>query len=178
MSAVPLLPAISALAVFHTIKGLGIKASIKWPNDILICGRKVCGILIEHGLINGVVCYSIIGIGININFDTSLYPEIAGFATSISVQLGHELPVGQVALRLYTELEDLYLRSEKPDVILGEWVANMTTIGRRVKVQSGNSAIEGVAEAVNGSGHLVLRLDDGSVQEIVAGDVSLIPGSD
>ena len=178
MPTVPLLPAISALAVFHTVKGLGIEASIKWPNDILIDGRKVCGILIEHGLLNGVVSYSIIGIGININFDTSLYPEIAGFATSISVQLGHEIPVDQVALRLYTELEELYLRSEKPDLILGEWAINMNTIGRRVKVQSGNSVIQGVAESINGSGHLVLRLEGGSVQEIVAGDVSLIPGND
>jgi BirA family biotin operon repressor/biotin-[acetyl-CoA-carboxylase] ligase len=177
MSTVSLLPAISALAVFHTIKGLGIEAGIKWPNDILIGGRKVCGILIEHGLTNGIVCYSIMGIGININFDTGQYPEIAGFATSLSVQLGHDLPVGQVALRLYTELEYFYLRSEKPDLILGEWAANMNTMGRRVKVQSGNSTIEGVAEAINGSGHLVLRLDDGSVQEIVAGDVSLITGS-
>jgi BirA family biotin operon repressor/biotin-[acetyl-CoA-carboxylase] ligase len=174
--AVPLLPAISALAVFRTINWLGIEASIKWPNDILISGRKVCGILIEHGLINGAVCYSIMGIGININFDTGLYPEIAGFATSLSTELGHELPVGLVALRVYTELEDLYLQSAQPDMILGEWAANMHSIGRRVKVQSGNRVVEGVAETINRSGHLVLRLDDGSAQEIVAGDVSLIPG--
>ena len=178
MPVLPLLPAISALAVFRTVKWLGIEASIKWPNDILIGGRKVCGILIEHGLINGVVCYSIMGIGININFNASLYPEIAGIATSLSIELGHELQVGRVALHLYTELEDLYLQSAKPDVILGEWAANMTTIGRRVKVQSGNSVIEGVAETLNRSGHLVLRLDDGSAQEILAGDVSLIPGND
>ncbi|MEI6186689.1 MAG: biotin--[acetyl-CoA-carboxylase] ligase [Dehalococcoidia bacterium] len=177
MSAVHLLPAISALAVFRTIKGLGIAAGIKWPNDILIGGRKVCGILIEHGLTDGIVSYSIIGIGININFDTGLYPEIAGLATSLSLQLGHELPVGQVALRVYTELEDLYLQTEKPAAIISQWAAGMDTIGRRVKVQSGNSAIEGVAESINGSGHLVLRLDDGSTQEILAGDVLPIPGS-
>ncbi len=177
MSVLPLLPAISALAVFRTIKATGIEAGIKWPNDILIGGRKVCGILIEHTLVNGVVSYSVIGIGININFDTGLYPEIAGFATSLSVELGHELPVGQVALRLYTELEALYLRSNKPDLILSEWAANMITIGRHVKVQSGNNTIVGTAESINGSGHLILRLDDGSTQEIVAGDVSLIQGS-
>jgi len=177
MTAVPLLPAVSALAVFRTIKWLGIEASIKWPNDILIRGLKVCGILIEHGLINGIVCYSIVGIGININFDTRLYPEIAGFATSLSIELGRELPVGRVALRLYTELEELYLRSKKPDLILGEWAANMDTIGQHVKVQSGNSVIQGVAETINGAGHLVLRLDDGSAQEILAGDVSPIPGN-
>jgi BirA family biotin operon repressor/biotin-[acetyl-CoA-carboxylase] ligase len=177
MPAVHLLPAISALAVFRTIKGLGIAAGIKWPNDILIGGRKVCGILIEHGLTGGIVSYSIVGIGININFDTGLYPEIAGLATSLSLQLGHELPVGQVALRVYTELEALYLQTVKPAAIISQWAAGMDTIGRRVKVQSGNSAIEGVAESINGSGHLVLRLDDGSTQEILAGDVLPIPGS-
>jgi len=173
----PLLPAISALAVFRTIKTLGIKAEIKWPNDILIVGRKVCGILIEHGLTDGAVRYSIMGIGININFDTSRYPDIAGFATSLSVELGHEIPVGQVALRLYTELENLYLRSKEPDAILTEWAANMITIGSRVKVRSANRYIEGMAEAINKSGHLLLRQDDGSVQEILAGDVSLITDS-
>jgi BirA family biotin operon repressor/biotin-[acetyl-CoA-carboxylase] ligase len=177
MSAVHLLPAISALSVFRTIKGLGIDAGIKWPNDILISGRKVCGILIEHGLTNGAVSYSIIGIGVNINFDTGLYPEIATLATSLSAQLGHELPVGRVALDVYTELEALYLQTSKPDTIIAEWAAGMHTLGRRVKVQSGNSAIEGVAESINGSGYLVLRLDDGSAQEIMAGDVSPIPGS-
>ena len=177
MSAVHLLPAISALSVFRTVKRLGIEAGIKWPNDILIGGRKVCGILIEHGLINGAVSYSIIGIGININFDTGLYPEIATLATSLSAQLGHELPVGKVALDVYTELEALYLQAAKPGAIIAEWTAGMHTIGRRVKVQSGNNAIEGVAESINGSGHLVLRLDDGSAQEILAGDVSPVPGS-
>jgi len=175
MSAVPLLPAISALAVLRTIRGLDIEASIKWPNDILISGRKVCGILIEHGLINGIICYSIMGIGININFDTRLFPEIAGLATSLSMQLGHELPVGRIALHLYTELEDLYLQSSKPEVILREWAAHMDTIGRRVNIQLGNSTIEGTAEAINASGHLVLRLDNGSAQEIVAGDVTPLP---
>jgi len=176
MSAVHLLPAISALSVFRTIKGLGIEAGIKWPNDILIGGRKVCGILIEHGLVNGVISYSIIGIGININFDTGLYPEIAALATSLSAQLGHEMPVGRVALGVYTELEALYLQAAKPDVIIGEWAAAMHTLGRRVKIQSGNSSIEGVAESINGAGHLVLRLDDGSTQEILAGDVLAVHG--
>ena len=176
-SVLPLLPAISALAVFRTVKSLGINAEIKWPNDILIGGRKVCGILIEHGLTSGAVRYSIMGIGININFDTSLYPEIAGFATSLSVELGHELPVGQVALRLYIELEGLYLRSMEPDAILTEWATNMITIGSRVKVKSANREIEGMAEGINGSGHLLLRQDDGIVQEILAGDVSLITDS-
>jgi len=174
MSTVHLLPAITALAVFRTIKSLGIEATIKWPNDILIGGRKVCGILIEHGLADNVICYSVIGIGININFDTGLYPEIANIATSLSVQLGHELPVGQVALRLYTELDGLYLKTAEPDTILSEWAANMNTIGQRVKVQSGNSIIEGIAESVNRSGHLLLRMDDNSVRDIVAGDVSII----
>jgi BirA family biotin operon repressor/biotin-[acetyl-CoA-carboxylase] ligase len=174
MSDLPLLPAITALAVFRTIRALGIEAGIKWPNDILIGGRKVCGILIEHGLNEGVIRYSIVGIGININFDTAQYPEIAGFATSLSVELGHELPVGQVALRLYRELEVMYLRRREPDSILTEWAANMITIGKQVKVKLANGDIEGIAEGINRSGYLLLRKDDGSLQEIMAGDVSLI----
>jgi BirA family biotin operon repressor/biotin-[acetyl-CoA-carboxylase] ligase len=172
-----LLPALSSVAVFRTLANIGIKAGIKWPNDVLIAGKKVCGILIENCLAEGELRYSIVGIGVNVNFDTSSYPEIAEIATSLSVQLGHEVPVGEVARQLYTELEDIYSKIDDHDLIIGEWSRNMVTIGRRVTADFHGNSIDGTAEEVNRQGNLVVRLADGSIKEIVAGDVIIKNGN-
>ena len=173
LDSVYLLPAISSLAVYRTLGKLGIKAGIKWPNDVLIKGKKVCGILIEHSLTAGELRYSIVGIGINVNFDTGNYPEIADIATSLSAQLGRELSVAEVALSLYTELEAIYINIGEPARIIDEWSRNMVTIGRKVSADFHGSRITGTAEGVNRQGNLVVRLSEGSTREIVAGDVTI-----
>lgn len=167
-----LLPAISAVAVYRVIRRMGINASIKWPNDVVISDKKVCGILIENAFEEGKPVFSIVGIGINVNFDPAGFPEIKDIATSLSAETGKQLSIAEVALSLYSEIEVLYNRINDRDFILGEWTRNMDTIGRRVNVNTGNRTLEGVAEAVNHEGNLVLRLDDGSIQEVMAGDVT------
>jgi BirA family biotin operon repressor/biotin-[acetyl-CoA-carboxylase] ligase len=153
---------------------MGIQASIKWPNDVLISGKKVCGILIENAFNEGNLVYSIIGIGINVNFDTTLFPEIADIATSLSVELRKEISIAEVAINLYSEMENLYDRIDEPDFIFGEWIRHMDTIGKRVSANFGIRTIEGIAESINPDGNLVLRLGDGSLYEVIAGDVTNI----
>ena len=80
--------------------------------------------------------------------------------------------MAEVALNLYSEMEKLYDRIADPAFIMGEWTRHMGTIGRRVTANTGGSTIEGIAQAVNDDGNLILRLDDGSLSEVVAGDVS------
>ena len=172
-----LLPAITSVAVFRTLKRLGVKASIKWPNDVLISGRKVCGILIENCLDRNRLLYSIPGIGINVNFNPAEYTEIADIATSLSIELGHTIPIGQVAVILFNELETLYLAISNPNYIFKEWVQNMDTIGRRIHVRSGEEISEGMAYSISSSGNLILQLDDGSLKEIIAGDVTTLKNS-
>src|SRR4030066_965914 len=88
----PQLVMIASLAVVRAIKNVaGLETRIKWPNDILIKGKKVCGILIENEVKGGRVNFAIIGIGININFDPSAFPEISNIATSLSHELGAEV---------------------------------------------------------------------------------------
>ncbi|RPJ64236.1 MAG: biotin--[acetyl-CoA-carboxylase] ligase [Dehalococcoidia bacterium] len=174
VDALRLLPAIASVAVYKTIEIMGIHASIKWPNDVLISGKKVCGILIENTFNEVNLVYSVIGIGINVNFETTLFPEIADIATSLSIELGKEVSVAEVALNLYSEMENLYDRIDEPDFILGEWIRHMGTIGKRVSAKFGIRTIEGIAQAINPDGNLVLRLDDGSLHEIIAGDVTNI----
>jgi len=134
----------------------------------------VCGILIENGLDGGRLKYSIPGIGININFDTTQYPEIADISTSLSVELGHEIAIGEVAVALCSELEGLYLQISDPAYIIGEWMSNMQTIGRRISVSTGSAIIEGTARSINAAGNLIMALDDGTLKEIIAGDVTIL----
>ncbi|MCX6002155.1 MAG: hypothetical protein NTY79_06445, partial [Chloroflexi bacterium] len=128
---------------------------------------------IEHSLTAGELRYSIVGIGINVNFDTGSYPEIADIATSLSAQLGHELSIAEVALSLYTELEAIYTRTGEPARIIDAWSLNMVTIGRKVSADFHGGRINGTAEGVNLQGNLLVRLSDGSIKEIVAGDVTI-----
>ena len=169
-----LLPAISSLAVIHALHNMGVRADIKWPNDVLIAGKKVCGILIENGFSKVDLSYTVIGIGINVNFATSTFPEIADIATSLSTETGKDMPVEDVALQLYTELEKLYAGIGEEEAVIREWASHMETLGKRVRVSLGSRTIEGVALDVNESGNLLLRLDGGSIQEITAGDVAQV----
>lgn len=169
-----LLPAISSLSVLHTLRKLGIDASIKWPNDILINGKKVCGILIESQFEAGILKYSIIGIGINIKLDVLKHPEIAEISTSISAHTNKSISINEVTLILLTELENLYTRIDDAYRIYTEWLDSMETIGKRVKVNMGKAMEEGTVETVNEEGNLILLRDDGTRIEVIAGDVTLL----
>ena len=173
-SALRLLPAIASLGVLHALKQLGIQAAIKWPNDVLISGKKVSGVLIENRFESGDLKYSVVSIGMNVNLDMTRFPEIRDISTSLSFHLGREIPVCEVALNLYSTFEKFYGNINNPEAILSEWANNMVTMGKRVTVNTGGCVIEGTAEAINREGNLLLRLDSGLKQEIVAGDVSNI----
>ncbi len=164
---------VASVAVVRAIKEVtGIDAQIKWPNDVMIKGKKVCGILIENELKGDKPNFSLIGIGININLNPSIFPEIASLATSLSYETGHEIPRTELARALLLELEKLYLQAQDSDLVYEEWQRNMETLGKVIRVKSGDSVEQGKAETVTKNGNLVLRHSDGSTSEIVAGDVT------
>jgi len=166
---------IASVAVVRAIKSTTcIDSQIKWPNDVMINGKKVCGILIENELKGNTVDFSIIGIGININLDPTAFPEISALATSLSNELGKEVSTAEVARSVLSELEKLYIEAKSGGSVYREWQKNMETIGKLVKVQYLESLEQGQAEAVTREGNLVLRHSDGTVSEIIAGDVTLI----
>ncbi len=173
----PLLPSLimlASLAVVHTIeKNTGLKASIKWPNDVLMRGKKVCGILIENAIEGQRVLYSVIGIGLNVNLDIKEYPQISSLATSLSQELGKEVDRQQVLQSLLEEVEKLYLALRQGISLHREWQARLETLGKRVRASWGDRVEEGYAEAVDEEGGLLLRRSDGSQVKILAGDVTL-----
>jgi len=170
----PSLIMLASLAVVHSIGAVtGLRSQIKWPNDVLVNGRKVCGILIESSVRGNIVDYAIIGIGVNVNLRLSDFPEIQSIATSLSAELGRGVSRLSVIRRLLVEVEGLYLALQAGGSIYEEWRDSLVTLGRRVRVKSGKAVCEGVAESVAKDGSLLLRHSDGSLTKIVAGDATL-----
>jgi BirA family biotin operon repressor/biotin-[acetyl-CoA-carboxylase] ligase len=163
----------AALAVARSIEQvIGLKTSLKWPNDVLIRGKKVCGILIESDLSGSTVSYAIIGIGVNVNFSIARFPEIAGFATTLSDELGSDVPLNDLVGHLLADLDHLY-RCPETEVIYREWRDQLETLGKRVTVTSGKAILQGTAESVTRDGSLIIRREDGTLAQVIAGDVNL-----
>jgi BirA family biotin operon repressor/biotin-[acetyl-CoA-carboxylase] ligase len=164
---------LASLAVIYSIEAVtGLKTQIKWPNDILINGKKVCGILVESDVQRNKLTYAIIGIGINVNFQASDFPEIASFATSLADELGRQVSRVDIIRSLLMEVERLYLPLNT-EFIYREWRERLVTLGKKVQVRWGETVVEGIAESVAQDGSLLLRHSNGSLTRIVGGDVSL-----
>ncbi len=165
---------IASLAVAHCIeKVTALKAQIKWPNDVLVNQKKVCGILIESDVRGNTVDYTIIGIGINVNLRLADFPEIPPTATSLSHELGREVSRLDLIRCLLVETERLYLALSAGEPIHQEWRDRLVTLGKKVQVSSGKARYKGIAESVTSDGSLLLRQSNGSLTKIVAGDVTL-----
>jgi BirA family transcriptional regulator, biotin operon repressor / biotin---[acetyl-CoA-carboxylase] ligase len=163
---------IVAVALVRAIEAVsGRPAAIKWPNDVLLGGRKVSGILIESHLHGESVDFAVVGVGINVNFDPTAFEEIAETATSLSAVTGGEMSREVVLLAFLHQLEACYLAPE--DEIRREWVGRLATLGKAVNASYGRTVEEGIAEAVDEDGALILRRNDGSRVRITAGDVTL-----
>ncbi|MDD4859040.1 MAG: biotin--[acetyl-CoA-carboxylase] ligase [Dehalococcoidales bacterium] len=171
----PYLIMMSALAVARCIETTtGVTAQIKWPNDVLISGKKVCGILAESEVREDKVIHAVIGIGINVVLEPRNYADIAATATSLNAAAGKPVSRVVVIRSLLTELDKLYLNPDRA-AIFREWRNSLVTLGKRVKVTSGGNVTYGIAESVDGDGSLMLRDDNGVLSRIVAGDVTVRP---
>ena len=174
IASLPYLVMIASLAVVHSIEAVtGLKTQIKWPNDILIGGKKVCGILIENEVRGNRVAYASIGIGINVDLKVADFIEISTTATSLRNESDRVVLGTKIIRSLLTELERLYLALPAGEPIYEAWRDRLATLGKRVKVKSGSRTLEGIAEAVDESGALMLRHADGTLTRVIAGDVSL-----
>jgi len=173
----PGLVMVGALAVVYAIKAVtGLSSSIKWPNDVLLNGKKVCGVLIESELRQDSVGYAVIGIGINVNLRLADYPEIASTATSLSDELCRTVSRLVLMGKLLEEIERLYQEIPVGEGVFKQWRDQLVTLGKRITVSWGEESLEGVAESVAPDGSLRLRQLDGSLSQVMAGDVSLRDG--
>ena len=168
----PSLIMLASLAVVHSIETItSLKPQVKWPNDVLINGRKVCGILVESDVRGDIVNYAVIGIGVNVNLRLSAFPGLLPTATSLSDELGGDVSRLDIIRRILVEIERLYLTLPVGGSVYEQWRDRLVTLGKRVCVRSGKTTCEGIAESVTRDGSLLLRHSDGSLTKIVAGDV-------
>lgn len=168
----------AGLAVAEALRKLyGLRVETKWPNDIMIDGRKVCGILAEMNTTGEAVNYVIAGIGVNANFEVEnrFPPELARTATSLKAEVGKEVNLGELFRALIEKLESAYdLFIEKGFApILAEWKKHAVFLRSDVEVMVGTETWRGVAVDVNDDGSLIIRLEDGKVKHVHDGDVSL-----
>lgn len=168
------------LAVVGAVqKTTGLKPTIKWPNDVQIGEKKLAGLLLDATVRDGKPDCAIAGIGVNVNFDPSRHQEIASIATSISQQLGRAVPRLPILRAILEEFEALYERVKRGEKITGDYREKLNTLGRQVRVTwaAGTSQEakleEGTAVDVDDAGALTLRRADGSMIQVVAGEVSL-----
>ena len=153
---------LASMAVMHSIQNTtGLKCQFKWPNDVLINNKKVCGIFLESQASSDSVDYAIIGIGINVNMKLADYPEISAIATSLADETGKRYPVRFCCVICLWKWKKLYLHLQAGETILAEWRDNLITLGKNIHVRSGDEVFKGTAESVADDGSLMFRCPDG-----------------
>jgi BirA family biotin operon repressor/biotin-[acetyl-CoA-carboxylase] ligase len=153
-----------------------IAPDIKWPNDLLLGGRKIAGILTEMSAEVDRVSHVIVGVGVDVNQTASDFPpEVRKLATSLKLECGRSIQRAELAAAILQELDRDYQRvchGEFP-ALADEWESRCTTIGQYVSVMTGQRLIHGRAESLDDDGALLVRTDHGRIERIIGGDVTV-----
>ncbi len=155
-------------------RSIGLKVECKWPNDLLLQGKKFCGILIENSFQRSGVSYTVIGAGVNVN-QPEFPPEIAGKATSLSREAGRVLDRSKILQNILMELDAMYdaVRRGEFSAAISEWTQRCSMFGKAITVQEHDSTVNGVAARLHQDGGLIIMTDRGE-RTIYAGDVTVL----
>lgn len=155
---------------------LPVRPEIKWPNDLMLHGRKLAGVLTELSGELDSIRHASLGIGVNANLlEEDFPPEIRGLATSLRMVLGRPVDRPHLAAAILQELDGAYASAlgDGFGKLAEEWSDQCSTLGRLVTVHAGQRRIAGRAEALDEEGALLLRTDSGHLERIVGGDVTV-----
>jgi BirA family biotin operon repressor/biotin-[acetyl-CoA-carboxylase] ligase len=166
------------VAVAETLhEQYGLRTQTKWPNDVLVNGRKICGILGEATTKGKAISAVVLGIGINANFYAEqVFPEsIRARATSLETELKRKIHLEELFSRLLEKLEAIYVLYTRRGFssILRRWKKYAVFLGQEVEVTNRNEKVTGLAYDVDKDGSLILTLENGVFKHVFAGDVSL-----
>jgi BirA family biotin operon repressor/biotin-[acetyl-CoA-carboxylase] ligase len=163
----------AAVAVAEALAALGTQPGIKWPNDVLIGGRKVAGILAEATWEGDRLAAVVLGIGVNVRRDALPEEMATAFgATTLQDALARPVARGDVLAALVAGLDRWRGQLGDP-ALLAAWRDYSITLGRAVTVTAGATVLRGVAEDIDASGALLLRQEGGRLQRLLAGEVTL-----
>jgi BirA family biotin operon repressor/biotin-[acetyl-CoA-carboxylase] ligase len=166
----PLLPLLAALTVAGGIEvSTGAVPDLKWPNDVLLNGKKLAGILLERPAGADVI----LGVGLNVNQSRENVPD---GGTSLAIELGRALEREPLLAAILNDLGNAYERADREGVgwIVPGWRSRSSMLGDRVAFHRDGAPIRGIAEDVSQDGALQVRLDDGSRISVVAGEVERV----
>lgn len=177
---ITVLPLVAALAVRSAIaEATGLSLSLKWPNDIMISGKKVAGILLDISAEAEAVNFMVVGIGINVNFEArTISPNLESQqrVTSLSDELGRDVSRLELLALILNRLES-YLESFErggPDEMIREWKSHSDMLGKRVSVLHNNRVTyEGIARDVGVDGSLIIASDSGKRIMVTSGDLRI-----
>jgi BirA family biotin operon repressor/biotin-[acetyl-CoA-carboxylase] ligase len=176
-SAATQLTVAAATALVRAIRGqAGVEPKIKWPNDILLNGKKIAGVLTELSAELDRIKYVILGIGVDVNLGSGDLPaDLRKMATSLRIEAGRTFRRADLAAAILGELEKDYgrIRNQQFAGIADEWERHCATLGHQVKIQMGGRLVQGRAESLDQDGALLLRTDHGHLERIIGGDVTV-----
>lgn len=173
----PLITLMGAVATALAVRNAcGVQAAIKWPNDILVSGRKVSGLLTEMSAEQDRIRHIVLGIGVDVNMELGELPtEVRPLTTTLAAEAGKKIDRPALLRRLLQELDRWYqafLANEQD--VLSEWKQLNATLGNRVMVSGAGPVREGIAQEIDNEGRLVIRLDDKTLCTVAAGDVTIL----
>lgn len=171
---------VMALAVTYAIETFcGIRAGIKWPNDVVVNGKKVCGILTEMSMEADAIRHIVIGTGINVNRTDGIDDmpeEIRNVATSLYLESGNMITRAgllQEVLHSFEFYYAQYLQSLSMELLMEAYNSRLVNCGNKVRVLDPKGEWEGIAKGINKSGELLVETENGKIVEVYAGEVSV-----
>ena len=171
----PTLTLVMGMAVAKAVKNLGFDVSIKWPNDVVVSHKKICGILTEMGVRDGKIDYAVIGVGINVNI-REFPEEMADKATSLYLESGREFDRSQIPGLVMEAFEKYYEKFAATCDLSGlkeEYESILANYNQPVRVLDPKEPFEGVALGITSTGELRVRKEDGTIAEVHSGEVSV-----
>ena len=171
---------ISSLALTDALKDLGLSPAIKWPNDVLVDGKKVAGSRAECVTHGDEIAHVVLGVGVNVNVELPALREAlgpaGGFATSLRAALGREVNRNELAAAYLSRLDTWArrYRDEGAAPILAAWRDRDVITGRRVEARGSAGAIEGRAVGMNALGHLVIDETGGHRHVVAGGEIRIL----
>ena len=170
----PMLTLVMGMAVAKAVKKFGFDVSIKWPNDVVVSHKKICGILTEMGVRDGKIDYAVIGVGINVNI-REFPEEMADKATSLYLESGKEFDRSQIPGLVMEAFEKYYEKFAATCDLSGlkeEYESILANYNQPVRVLA-KEPYEGVARGITDGGELLVEKTDGTIVAVSAGEVSV-----
>jgi BirA family biotin operon repressor/biotin-[acetyl-CoA-carboxylase] ligase len=171
-----LVPYLAGVSVAEAIENfISLKPVVKWPNDLLLNGRKFCGILSEVEFENKMIKFIILGIGINVNQKKDEFPEdFREQATSLRIESNSRIDRADFLAEVIRQLENNYKKMKQNgfEGIIEQWKKRCPQLGKKVVIFQDDNKYEGIFEDLNSEGCLLLRTKTGEIKKIVAGDIA------